>query len=175
MTRRRMGAAVKFLLFWGAACGWCNGGRSEQLQSPDGRRVALLVTRQQDRWDTIVVKENGKRHDVLPGDVGGRLGSPGKRSLILGTWVGNDELTFLSHCGTGCVSIHLINVASGALTELWTGNADGSVYWSPERDRAIVEGHLGSLVMVYLDGRATVALPGCRVVRGAHTGYWYAF
>lgn len=142
--------------------------------APGGARAASVGVRDGDGWQTIWLVENGARRDLLPGDAGGRLGSPGVRAVEFGTWLNDRELAFHHRCGTGCVAIYRMDVESGAFTHVWTGAVDRGIHWSPRRDRAAVEGHLGELLLVWAAGR-TARLPGCQVERGHPRGTWYAF
>ncbi|MGH9916888.1 MAG: hypothetical protein ACRD63_16560 [Pyrinomonadaceae bacterium] len=144
-----------------------------RLRSPDGRSIAYISKRPHDTWYwyTIWVSRNGRVYDLLPGEI---LPHPGTRTVWLGIWLDNKTLTFQYHCGTGCVGIYKINVINMSLKELWTGNVDGAVHWSPRRDRAVIEAHLGGLLMLRTDGRIAGELLGCQPVGGEYKGYSYA-
>jgi len=150
------------------------GGEAQEMRSPDGRRVAYIAARTTDQWSTLFVKEKGKPRDLLPGDVGGTLGSAGRRGIMLGAWAGNEELSFQYHCGTGCVAVYRIDVRTGRVVELWKGAVDSGVHWSPRGDRALVGTHLGGLLMISSEAKHT-EVSGCQIVDGKAIGHMYAF
>ena len=149
-------------------------GEAREIASPDGRRVAYVGRRAADGWFTLFLKLGSHTRDLLPGDAGGKLGSPGRRSIALGVWLNNGELSFQYHCGTGCVGIYKIDVDTRRIVELWTGEVDSGVHWSPRGDRALVGTHLGGLLMISSDGTHT-EVPGCRIVNYNAMGSLYLF
>ena len=96
-----------------------------------------MTTRPEDGWQTVWIRDRGRTRDLLPGDAGGKLASPGIRALSIGKWLNNRELTILHRCGAGCVAIHRLNADTGELIPLWKGAVDGLVHWSPTSDLAV--------------------------------------
>lgn len=128
------------------AAGSCPG---QQISwSPDGKKLAFTDSRPGDGWSTIWVADADGSHvrDLLP--PGAPFGSPGTRAVGISTWLSDQEIAFYLHCGTGCVSLNKIDVASGTYRHFCTGSLDGAYYWAPTKDQAVGEMHLGGLSLI---------------------------
>jgi len=156
------------------------------LVSPGGRHVAFVAARKKDLWKTIWLAgtDGAKVQDLLPESLSEAFGSPGVRAVALGQWLTDRALVFEQRCGTGCLSLHTVDVVSGAYSNLCVAQVDRGIHWGPS-GRAIVEGHLGEISMVDADrampgsrkppSDCRRVLEGCRVIEGKATGRWYSF
>jgi len=118
------------------------------LWSPDGQKLAFADSRPGDGWTTIWVADADGSHvrDLLP--PGSSFGSLGVRGVGISTWLNNQEIAFIEHCGTGCVAIYKVDVGSGTHWNLGDLTVDGGLYWAPTKRWAIAEMHLGGLGVV---------------------------
>jgi len=106
--------------------------------SPDGQSVAFVSPRLNDDWDTIwlVNLRSLELRDLLP--FGAPYGSPGTRALRISSWLSDGRITFVLHCGTGCVGLHAVQTHGNE--EYWDFcDASGDIFWSPDLKVAVVE------------------------------------
>lgn len=118
------------------------------LWSPDGQKLAFADSRPGDGWSTIWVADADGSHvrDLLP--PGAPFGSPGVRAVGISTWLSNQEIAFIEHCGTGCVAVYKVEMERGTYWSLGDLTVDGGLYWAPTKRWAIAEMHLGGLGVV---------------------------
>lgn len=155
------------------------------LWSPDGKRLAFVAPRREDGWDTIWLAEIGGQgiRDLLPSAVSAQFGSPGVRAVGIEAWLSERDLVFSQHVGAGAVALYRVNIETGGYAAYCTASVDGGSSWSPGKQRAALEGHLGALILVNasqttrlsVSADCNATLRGCEVVDGKLRGHWYAF
>ena len=143
--------------------------------SPDGQRLAFSSGRPGDDWQTLWITdaEGTYVRDLLPPGIGPR--SPGVRGLGLSTWLNNRVLTFIWHCGTGCVGLGKVGVDNGL--SLHPRIASGGIYWSPTKHAAVTEEELGGLGLIRTSrlGKPYAVLKACPDRRPRMQGPEYYF
>src|SRR5579862_2290563 len=111
----------------------------EQLVfSPDGRNIAVVSPRPSDLWDTIwlVNVKTSELRDLLP--PGAPFGGPGSRALRISSWLPDGRITFVQHCGTGCLGLHAVQTGrNGGYWDFCDGS--GSFFWSPSLKDAVFQ------------------------------------
>jgi WD40-like Beta Propeller Repeat len=106
--------------------------------SADGRNIAVVSPRSNDLWDTIwlVDTKTSQLRDLLP--PGAPFGGPGTRSLRISSWLQDGRITFVLHCGTGCLGLHAVQTARNE--GYWDFcDASGSFFWSTARKDAVAQ------------------------------------
>ena len=106
--------------------------------SPDGQNIAVVAPRLNDGWDTIWLFniKTSQLRDLLP--LGAPFGSPGTRSLRISSWLPDGRITFVQHCGTGCLGLHAVQTQGNE--GYWDFcDASGTFFWSTARKIAVVQ------------------------------------
>jgi hypothetical protein len=106
--------------------------------SPDGQNIAVVGPRLNDLWDTIwlVNIKTSELRDLLP--LGAPFGSPGSRALRISSWLPDGRITFVQHCGTGCLGLHAVQTQGNE--GYWDFcDASGTFFWSTARKIAVVQ------------------------------------
>ncbi len=101
------------------------------LPSPNGRYVATNGKAKDGYHDTIWLR------DTKTGVTIGLLApekSPGAGGNGIVAWLDNEWLAFVYGCGTGCVSLQLVNVETRSIRYFCT---DGPFFLSPDREHAV--------------------------------------
>jgi hypothetical protein len=132
--------------------------------SPDGQNIAIVGPRLNDLWDTIwlVNIKKSELRDLLP--AGAPFGGPGKRALRVSSWLPDGRITFVQHCGTGCLGLHAVQTARNE--GYWDFcDASGSFFWSTTRKDAVVQNDAEGIGPVGLG--LVSASDGVAVARGA--------
>lgn len=145
---------------------------TEIAWAPDGSAIAFISRRAGDRvddgWDTIwlTTPTCSDARDLLPR--GAPFVSPGVRAIALSSWLSPRELAFTQHVGTGFVGLAKIEVDTRRYSVFCT--AEGWVHWSPRRDRAAVDLHMGGVGVIDVTATRAVSewatfcptrIPGC--------------
>jgi WD40 repeat protein len=144
--------------------------------SPDGQKLAFVSSRPGDKWDTIWLTDvdGSEVRDLLR--PGSGLNSPGTRSVQISAWLNNREIAFSTRCGTACLLLSTIDIANSQSRRLCI--AQGEVFWSPLKNQAITEGHLGGLRVVeasHSREECPVVLEGCATRTPPWQGDEYSF
>ncbi len=106
--------------------------------SADGQHIAIVAPRLTDLWDTVwlVNIKTSELRDLLP--LGAPFGGPGRRALRISSWLPDGRITFVQHCGTGCLGLHAVQTQRNE--GYWDFcDASGSFFWSATRKDAVVQ------------------------------------
>ena len=105
--------------------------------SPDGLSIALVAPRATDLWDTIWLFDikSSELRDLLP--PGAPFGGAGRRALLISSWLNDERIAFVVHCGTGCLGLHAVQTSGKGFWDFC--DASGSFFWSPAKTVAVVE------------------------------------
>lgn len=105
------------------------------LTSPNGRYVATSGKAKDGYHDTIWLRDTktGVTIDLLALN---DENSPGAGGANILAWLSEDWIVFLQGCGTGCISLELVNAETRLIRHVCT---DGMFYLSPDKKHAVGE------------------------------------
>lgn len=67
--------------------------------------------------------------------------TPGRRWIVVASWLDRDRIYFSIHCGSGCVGHYSVSIKDGAYGIFCIGS--GQFVWAPNRKLAVAENYGG--------------------------------